>query len=144
LRIASPRSHFGQPEVAVGIIPGGGGTQRLPRLIGTGRAAELILSGRIIDADEALRLGLVEAVLPADGFVDAAIEWAQRIAAHPAPAVRAAKRAIVDGIKLPLDEGLRLEGRLFIECQVRPETIEIQARAAEAERNAPPDQRVQF
>ena len=144
LRIASTRSHFGQPEVAVGIIPGGGGTQRLPRLIGTGRAAELILSGRIVDAEEALRLGLVEAVLPAEGFVDAALAWAQRIAAHPPTAVRAAKRAIVDGIRLPLDEGLRLEGRLFIECQVRPETIEIQQRAADAERNAPPNTRVEF
>jgi enoyl-CoA hydratase len=144
LRIASTRSHFGQPEVAVGIIPGGGGTQRLPRLIGTGRAAELILSGRIVDADEALRLGLVEAVLPADGFVDAAVAWARRIASHPVAAVRAAKRAIVDGIRLPLDDGLRLEGRLFIECQVRPDTIAIQAKAAEAERNTPPNERAEF
>ena len=64
LRVASERAHFGQPEVAVGIIPGAGGTQRLPRLVGAGRAAELVLSARIIDAAEALRIGLVEAVLP--------------------------------------------------------------------------------
>ena len=64
LRVASERAHFGQPEVAVGIIPGAGGTQRLPRLVGAGRAAELVLSARIIDAPEALRIGLVEAVLP--------------------------------------------------------------------------------
>src|SRR5512134_359721 len=71
LRVAAASAHFAQPEVAVGIIPGAGGTQRLPRLIGAGRAAGLILSARIIDAAEAERIGLVDAVLPDDGFVDA-------------------------------------------------------------------------
>jgi len=142
LRVASEHAHFGQPEVNVGIIPGAGGTQRLPRLIGAGRAASLVLTGRIIDASEALRLGLVEAVLPHDGFLKHVLDWVAPIAANPPFAVRAAKRAIVDGLRLPLDEGLRLEGRLFMECQIRPDTVAIQERVAEAERTTPPDQRV--
>lgn len=140
LRVAAESAHYGQPEVTVGIIPGGGGTQRLPRLIGAGRAAELILSGRIVDAAEALRIGLVEAVLPDERFVDHVRRWVEPIATKPRHAVLAAKRAILDGLKLPLHEGLALEGRLFIECQVRPDTVEIQARAADIERAAPPDQ----
>jgi enoyl-CoA hydratase/carnithine racemase len=142
LRVASERAHFGQPEVSVGIIPGAGGTQRLPRLIGAGRAAELVLSARIIDAAEALRIGLVEAVLPVDGFVDAAVAWVQPMATKPRPALFAAKRAVIDGLRLPLEDGLRLEGRLFIECQTRPDTVALQTRAATAERETPPDQRV--
>jgi len=142
LRVAAQSAHFGQPEVAVGIIPGAGGTQRLPRLVGAGRAANLVLSARIIDATEAERIGLVDAVLPDEGFVEAAIEWAQAIATKPRPAVVAAKRAIIDGLRLPLDEGLALEGRLFIECQLRPDTVALQERVADAERATPADQRV--
>jgi enoyl-CoA hydratase/carnithine racemase len=142
VRVASDRAHFGQPEVAVGIIPGAGGTQRLPRLVGPGRAAELVLSGRIVEADEALRIGLVEAMLPHDRFVERVLEWVAPLARHDPKAVQAAKRALLDGIALPLDEGLRLEGRLFFECQMRPEAVELEQRAADAERNAPPDQRV--
>jgi enoyl-CoA hydratase len=144
LRVASERAHFGQPEVSVGIIPGAGGTQRLPRLVGAGRAAELVLSARIIDAQEALRIGLVEAVLPTDGFVDRALEWVQPIATKPRSALFAAKRAVIQGLRLPLDEGLRLEGRLFVDCQTRPDTIDIQTRVADTERAAPPDQRVEL
>jgi enoyl-CoA hydratase len=142
VRVASTRAHLGQPEVSVGIIPGAGGTQRLPRLVGAGRAAELVLSGRIVDADEALRIGLVEAVLPADGFVEHALAWAQAMATKPRPALFAAKRAVIDGLRLPLEDGLRLEGRLFIECQVRPDTVALQERVADAERNTPAEQRV--
>ena len=120
-------AHFGQPEVAVGIIPGGGGTQRLPRLVGAGRAAELILSARIIDAAEALRIGLVEAVLPTDGFVAHVLEWVRADGDQTARrAVRRQARDRSTGCSCPLDEGLRVEGRLFIECQIRPETIAIQ------------------
>jgi enoyl-CoA hydratase len=144
LRVASERAHFGQPEVAVGIIPGAGGTQRLPRLIGAGRAAELVLSARIIDAQEALRIGLVEAVLPNVDFVARALEWVQPMATKPRAALFAAKRAVIDGLRLPLEEGLRLEGRLFVECQTRPDTIAIQERVADTERNAPWDQRVEL
>jgi enoyl-CoA hydratase len=144
LRVASERAHLGQPEVAVGIIPGAGGTQRLPRLIGAGKAAELILSARIVDAAEAQRIGLVEAVLPVDGFVERVIEWAQPIATKPRAALFAGKRAVIDGLRLPLDQGLRLEGRLFLECQTRPDTVALQTRVAEAERKAPPDERVEL
>jgi enoyl-CoA hydratase/carnithine racemase len=115
MRIGSERAHMGQPEVAIGIIPGGGGTQRLPRLVGAALGAELCLSGRIVDAHEAKRIGLLNEVLPTDGFVDHAIEWCQRIAHHPAPAVFAAKRAVVEGLQLPLADGLRLEVGLFLE-----------------------------
>jgi enoyl-CoA hydratase len=142
LRVAAASAHFGQPEVAVGIIPGGGGTQRLPRLVGAGRAAELILSGRIIDADEALRIGLVEAVLPDEDFLAEVLAWVEPIATKARYAVVAAKRAILDGLRLSLDDGLALEGRHFIECQIRPETVAVQERVADAERATPPDTRV--
>jgi enoyl-CoA hydratase len=131
MRVASASAHFAQPEVSVGIIPGAGGTQRLPRLVGAGRAAELVLSGRVIDADEALRIGLVQAVLPDDGFAERALAWAAPIAQQPRHAVVAAKRALVEGLELPLTDGLRVEGRLFVECQVRSDTIELQSRVRE-------------
>ena len=121
MRIGSEAAHLGQPEVSVGIIPGAGGTQRLPRLVGSALGAELCLSGRIIAADEALRIGLLNAVLPKKGFVDAAVEWCQRIGRHPAGAVFAAKRAIVEGLGMPLQEGLRLEGKLFVEANASDE-----------------------
>ena len=124
MRIGSDRAHLGQPEVSVGIIPGAGGTQRLPRLVGSGVGAELCLSGRVIQADEALRIGLLNAVLPTDGFVDAAIGWCGAIARNPAPAVFAAKRAVVQGLRLPLVDGLQLEGRLFAEANASPEARE--------------------
>jgi len=114
MRIGSARAHLGQPEVVVGIIPGAGGTQRLPRLVGGGRGAELCLSGRIVPADEAHRIGLLNAVLPVEGFRDAAIAWCQQISRHPGPAVFAAKRAVVEGLRGSLDDGLRLEGQLFV------------------------------
>ncbi len=144
LRVAAASAHFGQPEVVVGIIPGAGGTQRLPRLIGAGRAAELVLSGRVIQADEAERIGLVEAVLPDEGFVDAAVEWARRIADQPRHAVVAAKRALLDGMKVPLDEGLAIEGRYFLECQTAAETLAVQQIAADRYRDADDDDHVEL
>lgn len=99
--------------MTIGIIPGAGGTQRLPRLVGAGRGAELCLSGRIVRAEEAHRIGLLNAVLPTPGFIHEAVAWAGRIAAHPRDAVFAVKRAIVDGLQLPLAEGLRVEGQQF-------------------------------
>jgi len=121
MRIGSDRAHLGQPEVSVGIIPGAGGTQRLPRLVGSGIGAELCVTGRIVQAEEARRIGLLNEVLPSEGFVDAAIEWCMRIARNPASAVFAAKRAVVEGLRMPLDEGLRLEGRLFVEVNASDE-----------------------
>ena len=120
MRVASDRAHLGQPEVPFGLIPGAGGTQRLPRLVGAGIGAELVLSGRVVPADEALRIGLLNAVLPTDGFRDAAITWCQAIAANPAPALFAAKRAIVEGLRVPLDAGLLLESTLFAELNGAP------------------------
>jgi enoyl-CoA hydratase/carnithine racemase len=127
MRIASERSHLGQPEVSVGIIPGAGGTQRLPRLVGSAVGAELCLSGRVIQADEALRIGLLNAVLPDDGFVDAAVQWCERVARNPASAVFAAKRAVVEGLRMPLEEGLRLEGKLFLEANASDEARALNA-----------------
>ncbi len=142
LRAAATSAHFGQPEVAVGIIPGSGGTQRLPRLIGAGRAAQLVLSARIIDATEAERIGLVEVVLPDEDFLTHVLDWIQPIATKPRAAVFAAKKAIIEGLRLPLEEGLRLEAEQFIACQIAPETIALQERVADAERAAPPEERV--
>jgi enoyl-CoA hydratase/carnithine racemase len=131
MRVAAASAHFSQPEVTVGIIPGAGGTQRLPRVVGPGRAAELILSGRAIDAAEALRIGLVETVLPDDNFVGHVLDWVRPIAEKPRHATVAAKRALVAAMELPLDEGLRVEGRLFIECQTRGDTISPQEKFRE-------------
>jgi enoyl-CoA hydratase/carnithine racemase len=131
MRVAAASAHFSQPEVTVGIIPGAGGTQRLPRVVGPGRAAELILSGRAIGADEAARIGLVEAVLPDDRFLEHVLDWVRPIADKPRHAVVAAKRAIVEGMELPLRDGLRVEGRLFIECQTRGDTISVQEKFRE-------------
>lgn len=126
LRVAARSAHFGQPEVSVGIIPGAGGTQRLPRVIGPTAAAELVLTGRIVSADEALGMGLVNAVLPDDDFLAHALRWAESLCDKPRAALLAAKRAVVQGLRMPLDEGLRLEGRLFIELQTRADTIGLQ------------------
>jgi enoyl-CoA hydratase/carnithine racemase len=131
LRVGSERAHMGQPEVAIGIIPGGGGTQRLPRLVGAAIGAELCLTGRIVDAREAKRIGLLNEVLPTDGFAGHAVEWCQQIARHPAPAVFKAKRAVVEGLRLPLDEGLRLEVGLFLEANASEDA---QARNAQVNR----------
>lgn len=113
IRIASENARFGVPEVMLGIIPGWGGTQRLPRMIPGCRAAELLLTGRPIDAQEAYRIGLVNQVVPQQELMSTAKEWADAIC-RPGPlAVRAAKEAMVRGASMPLEEGLRLENTLF-------------------------------
>lgn len=112
LRVAGPNAHFAFCELALGLIPGGGGTQRLPRLIGAGRAAELILSGRVVRADEALRLGIVEHGVDGGDFLTEALRWIEPWAVKPQAALRSAKRAITDGLDLALDEGLLLEQSL--------------------------------
>ncbi len=121
LRVASVRSHLALPEVSMGIIPGAGGTQRLPRLVGAAKAAELVLSGRRVFAEEAQQIGLVNAVLPEEGFVDAAIGWCGRITRWPRAAVASAKRAVLEGLQMPLEEGLRHEFRLFRELNASDE-----------------------
>ena len=94
IRLASEKARFGAPEVKLGIIPGDGGTQRLPRLVGLGRAMEMILTGDFIDAQEAFRIGLVNRVYPHDQLMEKAIELARKIASRPPLAVRFAKEAV--------------------------------------------------
>jgi enoyl-CoA hydratase len=113
IRIASDRAKFGQPEVNLGIIPGGGGTQRLPRLVGEGQAMSLIMSGAMISADEALRIGLVEAVHPADELREKTLELACSIASKSPIALQAAKESILAARRMPLDEGLKFERAWF-------------------------------
>jgi len=112
LRIASENATFGFPEVALGIIPGWGGTQRLPRVIPWAKAAEVLLMRETFDAAEAYRIGLVNKVVPLDQLLPTAHEWAERICALGPLAVRAAKEAMIKGASLPLEEGLRLEWEL--------------------------------
>lgn len=114
-RIASTRAKFGQPEILLGIIPGGGGTQRLPRLIGPARAKDLIFSGRTVDADEALRIGLADEIVEPDALFDRAIERAAALARGPLVAHALAKRAIDRGLDVTLSGGLDLEQLLFVE-----------------------------
>jgi len=116
IRIASASARFGQPEVNLGIIPGGGGTQRLPRIVGLGAALKMILTGEMIGADEALRLGLVNEVLDPSALLDRALALAETIAAKSPVAVAAAKEATRAALNLPLDDGLKLETALFQLC----------------------------
>lgn len=109
LRIAADDARLGQPEILLGIIPGAGGTQRLPRLIGVSRAKDLILTGRHVAADEALAMGLVNRVVPAGEAYSAALELAGRLAAGPALALRAAKEAVDHGMDTDLATGLDIE-----------------------------------
>jgi len=113
IRVASENAKFGLPEVGLGIIPGYGGTQRLPRLVGLGVASELIASARMIDAAEALRIGLVNRVVPQAALLDEAIALANAIAANAPLAVAAALEAARRGLDGPIDAGLRLESTLF-------------------------------
>lgn len=116
IRIASENAVFGQPEVSLGITPGFGGTQRLARLVGPGMAKQLIYTARNIKADEALRIGLVNAVYPAEELMAEAEKLASVIAANAPIAVRACKKAINEGLELPMDEAIALEEKLFGSC----------------------------
>ncbi len=112
-RISADNARWGQPEILLGIIPGAGGTQRLPRLVGPARAKDLIYTGRFVDAAEALEIGLVDAVVPASEVYTTAVEMAQKFAKGPALAIAAAKQAIDGGLDGDLASGLRLESTLF-------------------------------
>jgi len=109
LRIAADDAKLGQPEILLGVIPGAGGTQRLPRLIGISRAKEMVLTGRQVDADEALAIGLVNRVVPSADVHAAAVDLAVRLARGPALALRAAKEAIDRGVETDLSTGLDIE-----------------------------------
>lgn len=113
IRIASKNAKFGQPEINIGIFPGGGATQRLPRLIGMGMAKKLVLTGEMISAEEAYRIGLVEEVVEPEKLMDRAKEIANKIAEKSAIAVKLAKRALNASMNTPLREGLRYEASLF-------------------------------
>ena len=113
IRVASETARFGQPEINLGIIPGGGGTQRLTRLVGEGKAMELILTGDMIDAQHAYNLGLVNLVVPAADLQAKTLEMANRIAEKSPVALRMAKEAVKTAARANLDEGLRREVDLF-------------------------------
>jgi enoyl-CoA hydratase/carnithine racemase len=113
-RVCADDSRFGLPEVLLGVIPGGGGTQRLPRLIGSSRAKELIFTGRQVRADEALSIGLVNRAVAPDDVLEAALTWAAELAAGPVVAHRLAKAAVDGGLETTLAEGLALEQEAFI------------------------------
>ena len=112
LRIASEKARLGCPEVNLGLIPGWGGTQRLPRMIPSCKAAELLLMGKSIDAQEAYRIGLVNIVVPPESVMPTARKWAETICQAGPLAVRAAKEAMLRGSSLTLEDGLRLENAL--------------------------------
>ena len=113
LRVAGEQARLGQPEINLGIIPGFGGTQRLPRLVGKAKAIELILTGDLITAQDALRIGLVNKVVSSSEVLKQAKDVARKIAAKGQPAIAACLQAIEDGLTTTLDEGLALEARLF-------------------------------
>ncbi len=116
IRICSENAMFGQPEVGLGITPGFGGTQRLARIVGPGMAKQLVYSALNIDAAEALRIGLVNAVYPAEELMPAAMKLAGRIAKNAPIAVRNCKKAINEGISLPIEQAVEVEEKLFGDC----------------------------
>lgn len=113
VRFAAEDATVGQPEINLGVIPGAGGSQRLTRLVGTSRAKDLIFTGRHVKADEALQIGLVDRVLPADQVQQAAHDWAAQFVGGPAQALRAAKEAVDLGGEVDLQTGLQIERQLF-------------------------------
>ena len=124
IRICSDNAMFGQPEVGLGITPGFGGTQRLARLIGAGMAKHLIYTARNIKADEALRIGLVNAVYPQEELMPAAKKMAAAIAQNAPIAVRACKKAINDGLDAKMDDAIVIEEKLFGSCFATHDQVE--------------------
>jgi enoyl-CoA hydratase len=115
LRIVAEDAKLGLPEITLGVIPGAGGTQRLPRLIGVGKAKELIFTGRPVGGVEAVAIGLATRAVPSDQVFSSALELARSLAAGASEALAAAKRAIDDGLDGPLSTGIELEGQKFAE-----------------------------
>ena len=113
MRIASERARLGQPEVKLGLLPGYGGTQRLPRLVGKGAALKLLLTGDMVSAEEAFRIGLVDEVVPAEALMPRAETLARAIAQQAPLAVAGCLRAVESGYDLPIEAGLELEASLF-------------------------------
>jgi enoyl-CoA hydratase len=113
VRFAADNARLGQPEILLGVIPGAGGSQRLARLIGVSRAKELIFTGRHVDAEEALRIGLIDRIFPAAEVYPAAVSWARSFVGGPALALAAAKAAVDFGIETDLATGLEIERQHF-------------------------------
>ncbi len=113
VRFAADNAVLGQPEILLGVIPGAGGTQRLTRLVGPSKAKDIVFSGRFVPAEEALAIGLVDRVLPADQVYDEAVAWARQFAGAATYALRAAKECIDRGLEVDLDTGLELERQQF-------------------------------
>jgi enoyl-CoA hydratase len=124
IRVASNRARFGQPEVKLGILPGFGGTQRLPRLVGRGAATELILSGRIIKAEEALQLRLIHEITEPDALLGRCGELLKSTFGNGPGAIAASLQAIRDGLDLELDAALEVEAKLFAQTCATPEKAE--------------------
>jgi len=135
LRVAADGAELGLPEVGLGIIPGGGGTQRLARAIGSARAKDLILTARRVQGAEAVALGLVSAAVPAARLRDEALAWAGLVARNAPVSLRQAKRAIDGGLGLPLEEALDLENRMYQDCLGTKDRVE--ALRAFAEKRKP-------
>jgi enoyl-CoA hydratase/carnithine racemase len=138
LRIAAESATYGQPEVALGIIPGGGGTTRLARLVGQTKCMEMILDGRPITASEALAVGAINKVVPDERLREEAIAWARHIAGWPSWALAACKRSLIEGRDLPLEAARRNEGLIFREAARREDAIAIM-REAQAKYDAGAD-----
>lgn len=113
VRFAADNAKLGQPEVLLGIIPGAGGTQRLSRLVGPSRAKDIIFTGRFVDADEALAIGLVDKIFPADEVYPQAVAWAKQFVGAASLALRAAKESIDQGLEIDLQSGLEIERLQF-------------------------------
>ena len=124
IRFASDNAIFGQPEVGLGITPGFGGTQRLARIVGIGMAKQMIFTGQNIKAEEALKIGLVNAVYPLQELMNEAKKLAQTIAKNSRFAVRQSKKAINEGLQVSIDKGIKIEEELFGECFDDPEQKE--------------------
>jgi enoyl-CoA hydratase/carnithine racemase len=124
LRMLAESAKVGQPEIKLGIIPGAGGTQRLPRLVGVGRARDLVYSGRMIDAAEAYRIGLADRLVPEAGLDEAALAWAEELAGGATAAIAVAKRVIARGLDRPLVDGLALEAEGFREVFATADAVE--------------------
>lgn len=136
MRVASPEARFGLPEVKLGIIPGQGGTQRLPRAVPPAVALEMILTAEPISADRALQAGLISRIFPRGELLSGAFDLARSIARHPPRAVRAARESVLRGLSMPLAEALRLEQDLADPLRDSPENRAAREQFAQRDRRA--------